>query len=149
MTPSKRKAPEAETPDKFAEATELMAEQIRLIAAKSKQMGKLAGNPNGTNYSRRAVEECRVCGARKHSVKWGETRCVEKTQEPLPRGTVCYACVRATLALGANCRSFQVLSQIEGVLQVWRNQSKIKRAKLHAYSGDCCVCSLCQAEKAE
>ena len=143
MTPSKRKAPEAETPDKFAEATELTAEQ-RVEAD-----GQAGGQSKRDTHSRRAVEECRVCGARKHSVKWGETRCVEKTQEPLPRGTVCYACVRATLALGANCRSFQVLSQIEGVLQVWRNQSKIKRAKLHAYSGDCCVCSLCQAEKAE
>lgn len=104
----------------------------------------LCGNKQKLNYGRVPTAACKVCGAEKCKVKWGELRQTNKSAVHKVRGAVCYACIRATLTLHSNCRSYEVFCQVPGALDVWKSQSRVERAKLEAYEGDVCNCFKCE-----
>ena len=102
-----------------------------------------SGNSSGQNWSRKAVAACKVCMRAKHTCKWGEMRRTKRSDASKTRGATCYCCMRAILALQVDTRSYDVWSQVEGALDVWKSQSKVEQAKVSEYSGDLCTCSEC------
>ena len=100
------------------------------------------GNRFCQNFDRKATENCLVCRARKHHVKWGEARRTIRQDRSVVRGTQCYACVVAALKLQAG-RSFESYSKVDGALDVWRRKSAAIRTHLRSYGGDVCFCSDC------
>eukprot|EP00439_Symbiodinium_sp_Y106_P053008 s2855_g7.t1 len=111
-----------------------------LVAARPEEQ---KGNHRRVMWSKTPQGECSVCGAKRHACKWGEMRRCVKAQKAHTRGSVCYCCVRACLALGANCRSVELYRAVPGAFAVWLAQSKIQRAALSAYDGDKCACHEC------
>ena len=55
---------------------------------------------------------CKVCYAKKHFVKWGESRQNERDSTVHTRGGLCYAGVRAALWFGLRCRSHEIFAQV-------------------------------------
>ena len=100
------------------------------------------GNTGRVAYSKNPTEHCKVCGGQRHQVKWGEVRSAERTQASIPRGSLCYCCVRAAKDFGLRCRSYTVYRKA-GALSVWRARSLLERRKLSNYSGDTCNCGTC------
>ena len=74
----------------------------------------LSGNKQHVSFSKDPTPNCKVCKAARHAVKWAELRMSERSKETLPRGSLCYCCIRATLAFGVGCRSFEVFRQVPG-----------------------------------
>ncbi|CAJ1430336.1 unnamed protein product [Effrenium voratum] len=100
------------------------------------------GNTGRVAYSKNPTEHCKVCGGQRHQVTWGEVRSAERTQASIPRGSLCYCCVRAAKDFGLRCRSYTVYRKA-GALSVWRARSLLERRKLSNYSGDTCNCGTC------
>ena len=124
-----------------ATLTEEQLEQIRShVRARQDHKG---GNQKRIGFSKEPTEKCSVCFHCKHAVKWAEMR--DAKHGTLPRGALCYACHRATLALGAHSRSRDIFAAVPGAMSVWRYRSQLERAKLLKYDGDTCSCSKCSA----
>ena len=66
----------------------------------------------------------------------------ERKQISVPRGAVCYCCVRASLLLRVT-RSVEAFKKVPGAMDIWRLRSKQEQAKLAAYDGDKCMCEAC------
>ena len=103
----------------------------------------LSGNKAKQNYDRTPAEKCCVCAAKRHQVRWGELRRPKRTQVQKTRGSVCYCCVRAALALGTGCRSVEVFKKVQGAMGVLRARSEMERVNLG--DTDVCECHECLA----
>jgi len=117
----------------------VMPEDMR---SKLAQMAAKSGNRGKLNFSRVPTPFCSVCDREKHTCKWGEARWVERKQASVPRGAVCYCCVRASLLLQVT-RSVEAFKKVPGAMDIWRLRSKQEQAKLAAYDGDKCSCEAC------
>ena len=130
-------------PSIFQEAatlTESQEEQI-LTLAKALKESSNGGNKDRIAFSTDPTMQCNVCKARKHEVKWAELRDRGNLGGSLPRGSLCYACHRATLAFGLGTRAYEAFSAVPGALRAWTCRSKMERAKLLKYHGGTCNCT--------
>ena len=117
------------------EAATLTEEQLEQIRSHVRaRQGHKGGNQKRIGFSKEPTDKCSVCFHCKHAVKWAEMR--DAKHGTLPRGALCYACHRATLALGAHSRCRDIFAAVPGAMSVWRYRSQLERAKLLKYDGD-------------